>query len=122
MDMANWNTVSTTIMCGARTAKSPLGEMASQFHLDILSLQMVSFLQTALIQQSNDPYIKLLVKLYAFLARRKLRDNTHTQVSIDKANNGTGTDSPFNNVVLRRLKMSKINSKRVHLAMQQIGR
>ncbi|KAF2436218.1 ribosomal protein L18e [Tothia fuscella] len=39
--------------------------------------------------KSDDPYIKLLVKLYAFLARR--------------------TDSPFNQVVLRRLKMSKIN-------------
>ncbi|KAF2402495.1 solute carrier family 25 member 42 [Trichodelitschia bisporula] len=39
--------------------------------------------------KSDDPYVKLLVKLYAFLARR--------------------TDSPFNQVVLRRLKMSKIN-------------
>ncbi|RDI81736.1 putative D-xylulose reductase A [Venturia inaequalis] len=41
------------------------------------------------VAKSDDPYIKLLVKLYAFLARR--------------------TDSPFNSVVLRRLKMSKIN-------------
>merc|ERR1711981_311975 len=41
------------------------------------------------VAKSDDPYIKLLVKLYAFLARR--------------------TNSPFNQVVLRRLKMSKIN-------------
>jgi len=48
------------------------------------------------VAKSQDPYIKLLVKLYAFLARR--------------------TESPFNAVVLRRLKMSKINRPPVSLS------
>ena len=39
--------------------------------------------------RSDNPYVKLLHKLYTFLARR--------------------TDSNFNNVVLRRLRMSRIN-------------
>ena len=39
--------------------------------------------------KSDNPYVKLLHKLYSFLARR--------------------TDSKFNNTVLRRLRMSRIN-------------
>ncbi|KAF2478164.1 ribosomal protein L18e [Lindgomyces ingoldianus] len=41
------------------------------------------------VPKSTNPYVKLLVRLYKFLARR--------------------TDSPFNKTVLRRLMMSKIN-------------
>jgi len=45
---------------------------------------------------SDNPYIKLLHKLYSFLARR--------------------TDSNFNKVVLRRLRMSKINRPPISLS------
>ncbi|KAF2267424.1 ribosomal protein L18e [Lojkania enalia] len=41
------------------------------------------------VPKSTNPYVKLLVRLYKFLARR--------------------TDAPFNKTVLRRLMMSKIN-------------
>ncbi|ORY11832.1 ribosomal protein L18e/L15P [Clohesyomyces aquaticus] len=41
------------------------------------------------VAKSTNPYVKLLVRLYKFLARR--------------------TDAPFNKTVLRRLMMSKIN-------------
>ncbi|QRC90254.1 hypothetical protein JI435_400300 [Parastagonospora nodorum SN15] len=44
------------------------------------------------VPKSTNPYVKLLVRLYKFLARR--------------------TDAPFNKVVLRRLMMSKINRPR----------
>jgi len=46
--------------------------------------------------KSDNPYLKLLVKLYRFLARR--------------------TDSSFNKVILRRLFMSKINRPPVSLS------
>ncbi|KAF1840290.1 60S ribosomal protein-like protein L18 [Cucurbitaria berberidis CBS 394.84] len=48
------------------------------------------------IPKSTNPYVKLLVRLYKFLARR--------------------TDAPFNKVVLRRLMMSKINRPPVSLS------
>ncbi|XP_064407071.1 large ribosomal subunit protein eL18-like [Halichondria panicea] len=46
--------------------------------------------------KSDDPYLRLLVKLYRFLARR--------------------TDAPFNKVVLKRLYMSKINRPPMSIA------
>lgn len=46
--------------------------------------------------KSDNPYVKLLHKLYSFLARR--------------------TDSKFNNVVLRRLRMSRINRAPISLS------
>ncbi|KAF2640043.1 ribosomal protein L18e [Massarina eburnea CBS 473.64] len=48
------------------------------------------------VAKSTNPYVKLLVRLYKFLARR--------------------TDAPFNKVVLRRLLMSKINRPPVSLS------
>ncbi|KAK5135708.1 hypothetical protein LTR08_004694 [Meristemomyces frigidus] len=48
--------------------------------------------------KSENPYVKLLHKLYSFLARR--------------------TDSKFNNTVLRRLRMSRIN--RAPLSLSKI--
>ncbi|KAJ4383625.1 hypothetical protein N0V86_001680 [Didymella sp. IMI 355093] len=48
------------------------------------------------VPKSTNPYVKLLVRLYKFLARR--------------------TDAPFNKVVLRRLMMSKINRPPVSLS------
>ncbi|KAK3208019.1 hypothetical protein GRF29_96g1161190 [Pseudopithomyces chartarum] len=48
------------------------------------------------VPKSDNPYVKLLVRLYKFLARR--------------------TDAPFNKVVLRRLMMSKINRPPVSLS------
>ena len=45
---------------------------------------------------SQDPYLRILVKLYRFLARR--------------------TDAKFNQVVLKRLFMSKINKPPISLA------
>ncbi|KAF2661706.1 ribosomal protein L18e [Lophiostoma macrostomum CBS 122681] len=48
------------------------------------------------VPKSTNPYVKLLVRLYKFLARR--------------------TDSAFNKVVLRRLMMSKINRPPVSLS------
>eukprot|EP00127_Corallochytrium_limacisporum_P001101 Clim_evm12s39 gene=Clim_evmTU12s39 len=50
--------------------------------------------------KSEDPYLKLLTKLYGFLARR--------------------TDSKFNQIVLRRLFMSRINRAPVSIA--RLGR
>ncbi|KAK5124420.1 hypothetical protein LTR85_001637 [Meristemomyces frigidus] len=46
--------------------------------------------------KSDNPYVKLLHKLYSFLARR--------------------TDSKFNNTVLRRLRMSRINRAPISLS------
>jgi len=48
------------------------------------------------VAKSTNPYVKLLVRLYKFLARR--------------------TDAPFNKTVLRRLMMSKINRPPVSLS------
>ncbi|KAJ4303405.1 hypothetical protein N0V90_002298 [Kalmusia sp. IMI 367209] len=48
------------------------------------------------VPKSDNPYVKLLVRLYKFLSRR--------------------TDAPFNKVVLRRLMMSKINRPPVSLS------
>ncbi|KAF2135017.1 ribosomal protein L18e [Dothidotthia symphoricarpi CBS 119687] len=48
------------------------------------------------VPKSTNPYVKLLVRLYKFLARR--------------------TDAPFNKTVLRRLMMSKINRPPVSLS------
>jgi large subunit ribosomal protein L18e len=48
--------------------------------------------------KSEDPYIRLLVKLYRFLARR--------------------TDAPFNKVILRRLFMAR--SKRAPLSLSKL--
>ncbi|KAF2445575.1 ribosomal protein L18e [Karstenula rhodostoma CBS 690.94] len=48
------------------------------------------------VPKSDNPYVKLLVRLYKFLARR--------------------TDAPFNKVVLRRLMMSKVNRPPVSLS------
>ncbi|KAF2746902.1 phosphoribosylaminoimidazole carboxylase [Sporormia fimetaria CBS 119925] len=48
------------------------------------------------VPKSENPYVRLLVRLYKFLARR--------------------TDAPFNKVVLRRLMMSKINRPPVSLS------
>ncbi|KAF2711354.1 60S ribosomal protein-like protein L18 [Pleomassaria siparia CBS 279.74] len=48
------------------------------------------------VAKSDNPYVKLLVRLYKFLARR--------------------TDAPFNKTVLRRLMMSKINRPPVSLS------
>ncbi|KAF2273886.1 ribosomal protein L18e, partial [Westerdykella ornata] len=48
------------------------------------------------VPKSENPYVRLLVRLYKFLARR--------------------TDAPFNKTVLRRLMMSKINRPPVSLS------
>jgi hypothetical protein len=69
------------------------------------------------VAKSDDPYIKLLVKLYAFLARRMTLETAQAYTKYGKLTATIGTDSPFNQVVLRRLKMSKINSERVHKAI-----
>lgn len=60
------------------------------------------------VPKSTNPYVKLLVRLYKFLAR------TYPAASCTpKALTTIGrTDAPFNKTVLRRLMMSKINRPR----------
>ena len=70
--------------------------------------------------KSDNIYLKLLVKLYRFLARTSLRLQTPLQIcpfpkskvakrTTDLPLNAGRTDSNFNKVVLRRLFMSRIN-------------
>lgn len=62
------------------------------------------------VPKSTNPYIKLLVRLYRFLARKFFCGGS---VKVGDADDSTGrTDAPFNKVVLRRLMMSKINRPR----------
>ena len=63
--------------------------------------------------KSDNVYLKLLVKLYRFLARTSLRLRTPmpkvAKRTTDLPLNAGRTDSNFNKVVLRRLFMSRIN-------------
>ncbi|KAJ4341378.1 hypothetical protein N0V87_001767 [Didymella glomerata] len=62
------------------------------------------------VPKSTNPYVKLLVRLYKFLARKFNPQEKCAQGEIGR------TDAPFNKVVLRRLMMSKINRPPVSLS------
>ena len=65
--------------------------------------------------KSDNVYLKLLVKLYRFLAREL--PPFFSSIFIDGNANSSGrTDSSFNKVVLRRLFMSRINRPPVSLS------
>jgi ribosomal protein L18E len=68
------------------------------------------------VPKSTNPYVKLLVRLYKFLAR----EYPATGCRVGVLTSTGRTDAPFNKTVLRRLMMSKINRPRKTIETSQI--